>query len=195
MVGQMKANQCMKNHVVELERQINQGLRNHQAIIQNLERQFEYIKKTQRTKSLPHTTNTKPRQEFVYKSPSIRNKNDKGDVKFIEEDEIKPIPIMPNPNPIKSKPPTVSPFLKDYTVHIPYTNAKTFADDVLSNHVGDKELKSIDGIGNEVLTKKEKDDKGLSKEPNKEWKLSEKWFLATMKTFITIYGTQLKFHT
>ncbi|GJY15617.1 hypothetical protein Tco_0386039 [Tanacetum coccineum] len=31
---------------------------------------------------------------------------------------------------------------QDFTVHIPYTNAKTFKDDVLPNHVCDKELKS-----------------------------------------------------
>ncbi|GJY59073.1 reverse transcriptase domain-containing protein [Tanacetum coccineum] len=34
MASQTKANECMKNQVVELENQINQGLRNHQAIIE-----------------------------------------------------------------------------------------------------------------------------------------------------------------
>ncbi|GKA48283.1 hypothetical protein Tco_0741241 [Tanacetum coccineum] len=58
-----------------------------------------------------------------------------------------------------SSSPTVSPFLKDSIVHISYTNAKTFVDDVLLNNVGDKELKSVDGIGIRVLTKKEKNDK------------------------------------
>ncbi|GJS74431.1 hypothetical protein Tco_0707272 [Tanacetum coccineum] len=82
----------------------------------------------------------------------------KGDVKFFEEDKIKPNPTMPNLNPINSNPPTVSPFLKDFTM-LTYTNAKTFANVVLPNHVGDKDLKSIDGVGNRVLTKKEKDDK------------------------------------
>ncbi|GKD64797.1 hypothetical protein Tco_1306905, partial [Tanacetum coccineum] len=139
-----------------------------------LERQFKYLEKTQHTKSLLHTTNTKPRHEFIYKLPSIRNKNDKGDVKFIEEDEIKPIPTMPNPNLIHSNSQTVSPFLKDCTVHIPYTNAKTFADDVLLYNAGDKELKSIDGVGTRRMTKMEKDDSGMLKEPNKEWKLNEK---------------------
>ncbi|GJR31072.1 reverse transcriptase domain-containing protein [Tanacetum coccineum] len=43
MASQTKANERMKNQVVELENQINQGLRNHQAIIQNLERQFEFL--------------------------------------------------------------------------------------------------------------------------------------------------------
>ncbi|GJX38232.1 hypothetical protein Tco_0843832 [Tanacetum coccineum] len=56
-----------------------------------------------------------------------------------------------------SKSPTVSPFLKDCTVHIPYLNAKTFADDVLPNHVGDKELKSFGGIRNEVSKRKTED--------------------------------------
>ncbi|GKF00586.1 hypothetical protein Tco_0027509 [Tanacetum coccineum] len=152
---QMEANERMKNQVVELERQINQGLRNRQAIIENLERQFKYLGKIQPTKSLLHTTNTKPRHEFVYKPPSIRNENVKGDVKAIEEDEIKPIPTMPNPSLIKSNSSTVSPFLKDCTVHIPYTNAKKFTDDVLLNHVGDKELKSIDGVGTRRMIKKE----------------------------------------
>ncbi|GJU43386.1 hypothetical protein Tco_1200652 [Tanacetum coccineum] len=175
MAGQMEANERMKNHVVELERKINQGLRNRQAIIKNLERQFEFLeKKILRIKSIPRTTNTKPRHEFVYKPPSTRNENDKGDIEFIEEDEIKPIPTMPNPSLINSNSPTVSPFLKDCTVHIPYMNAKTFADDVLPNHVGDKELKSYYGVGNGRMTKKEKDDKGMPKEPNKEWKLNEK---------------------
>ncbi|GJU99179.1 hypothetical protein Tco_1328450 [Tanacetum coccineum] len=86
----LEANERMKDHVVELERQIDQGSRNRQAIIENLERQFEYLEKIQPTKSLPRTANTKLRHEFVYKPPSIRNKNDKGDAKFIEGDAIKP---------------------------------------------------------------------------------------------------------
>ncbi|GKC07441.1 hypothetical protein Tco_0999051, partial [Tanacetum coccineum] len=102
MASQTKANERMKNQVVELENQINQGLRNHQAIIQNLERQFEYLMKKQPSKSLPRATNTKPRHEIVYKIPSIRNDNDKGDVKFIKEEENKPNPTMPNPNLIMS---------------------------------------------------------------------------------------------
>ncbi|GKB08537.1 reverse transcriptase domain-containing protein, partial [Tanacetum coccineum] len=116
--------------------------RNRQAIIENLKRQFEFLeKKNFRIESLPRTTNTKPRHKFVYKPPSVRNENDKGDVTFIEEDEIKPIPTMPNPNLINSNSPTVSPFLKDCTMHFSYTNAKTFADDVFPNHVGDEEFK------------------------------------------------------
>nr|GEW09856.1 reverse transcriptase domain-containing protein [Tanacetum cinerariifolium] len=91
---------------------------------------------------------------------------------------IKPIPTMPNSNLISSNSPTISPFLKDCTVHIPYMNGKTFTDDVLSNHVGDKELKLIDGVGTGRMTKKEikKDgnDMGMPKELNKEWKLNEK---------------------
>ncbi|GKB86784.1 hypothetical protein Tco_0959056 [Tanacetum coccineum] len=63
---------------------------------------------------------------------------------------------------------------KDYTVHIPYTNAKTFADDVLLNHVGGEELKSIDGVGTGRMKKKEKSDNDVPKEPNKEWKMNEK---------------------
>ncbi|GJX14385.1 hypothetical protein Tco_0206143 [Tanacetum coccineum] len=117
--------------------------------------QFEYLEKIQPTKSLPHTTNIKPRHGIVYKPPSILNENDKGDVAFLEDEEIKPIPTKLNPSPIMSSSPTVSPFLKDSTMHIPYTNAKTFADVVLSNHVGEKELKYVDGVGYGVLTKKE----------------------------------------
>nr|GEX62115.1 UBN2 domain-containing protein [Tanacetum cinerariifolium] len=83
---------------------------------------------------------------------------------------------MPNPSPIKSNSPTKSPFLKDCTVHIPYTNAKTFADDVWLNHVCDMECKSIDGVGTGRMKKKEikKDDEGMQKEPSKERKLNEK---------------------
>ncbi|GJS63456.1 hypothetical protein Tco_0678020 [Tanacetum coccineum] len=137
--------------------------------------QFEYLEKIQPSKSHPHTINTKSRHEFVYNPPSVQN-NDKGDVKAIKEDKTEPILTMPNPSPIMSNSPTVSPFLKDCTVHIPYMNAKTFANDVLSNHVGDKELKSTRRIGNGVLAKKEikKDETGLPKELNKEWKLKEK---------------------
>nr|GEV70039.1 hypothetical protein [Tanacetum cinerariifolium] len=120
------------------------------------------------TKSLHRTTNTRPRHEFVYKTPSIQNENDKGDVAFIEEDEIKPILTVPNPKPINSNSPTVSPYLKDCTMHIPYTNTKTFADNVLLNHVGDEELNSIDGVGNREITKKNKDDNGVPKQHNKE---------------------------
>ncbi|GJU71294.1 hypothetical protein Tco_1262699 [Tanacetum coccineum] len=174
MARQTEANERMKNQVVELERKINQGLRNRQAIIQNLERQFESLnEKTRQTKSLPRTTNTKLRHEFVYRPPSIRNDNDKGDVLFIEADKIKHILTMSNPSLIMSNSPTVSPFIEDYTVYIPYMNAKMFADDVFPNHVGDKELKSFDGIGIRRITKNEKYHNGVTKEPKK-WKLNEK---------------------
>nr|GEZ56754.1 hypothetical protein [Tanacetum cinerariifolium] len=79
---------------------------------------------------------------------------DQGDVKAIKEDETEPIPTRPNPNPITSNSPTLPPFLKDCTVHIPYTNAKTFADIVLPNHVGDEELNSTDGVRTGKMTKK-----------------------------------------
>ncbi|GJV97337.1 hypothetical protein Tco_1548914 [Tanacetum coccineum] len=49
-----------------------------------------------------------------------------------------------------------------------------FIDDVFLNHVGGKELKSFDGVGIGRITKKEKNDMGLPKEPNKEWKQNEK---------------------
>ncbi|GJU63415.1 hypothetical protein Tco_1245250 [Tanacetum coccineum] len=177
MARHTKANERMKNQVVGLKRQINQGLRNRQAIIENLEKQFKYLdKKILRSDSLPHTTNTKPRHEFVYKPPSIRNENDKGDVKLIEEDEIKHIPTIPNPNLINSNSPIVPPFRDDCTVHISYTNAKTFANVVLLNHVGREDLNSIYGVGTGRMTKKEikKDNNDVSKEPNKEWKQNEK---------------------
>ncbi|GJS55036.1 reverse transcriptase domain-containing protein [Tanacetum coccineum] len=142
MTSQTEANERMKNQVVELKNQINQGLRNHQSIIQNLERQFRFLLPTE---SLPRTTNTKLRHEFVYKPPSIRNNNDKGDVKFIKVDETQLFPTMPNPNPIEANSPTVSPFPKDFTMHILYTDAKSIDDVVLLNHVGEKEFKSIVG--------------------------------------------------
>ncbi|GKD61428.1 hypothetical protein Tco_1298937 [Tanacetum coccineum] len=125
MAWQKEANERMKNQVVELELQIDQGLRNRQAIITSLERQ---------------------------------------------EDETQPIPTMPNPSLIMSKSPIELPSLKDSTVHILYTNAKTFVDNVLLNHVGGEELNSIDGVGTRKMTKKEieKVDMGLPKEPNKE---------------------------
>lgn len=113
----MAENESMKNQVEELERQIDQGKRNHQAIIQDMEEKQE----VHRNESLPHTTDSNPRHEFVYKPPPIRNEHDKGDVEFIEEDETESIPTMPNPNQIISSSPTVSPFLEDCTVHIPTT--------------------------------------------------------------------------
>ncbi|GJV52468.1 hypothetical protein Tco_1448209 [Tanacetum coccineum] len=119
---------------------------------------------------LPKTSSEEMMREWMARQAELneRMKN--------QEDKIKPILTMPNPNQINSNSPTISPFLKDCTVHIPYTNAKTFVDVVLLNHVGDKELNSIDGVGSGVLTKKQikKDDMGLPKEPNKEWKLNEK---------------------
>nr|GFB31313.1 hypothetical protein [Tanacetum cinerariifolium] len=177
MANQIEANERIKNQVVELEREVSQELRNRQVIIENLERQFECLKKIQQTESLPRTISNKPRHEVVYKPPSIRNENDKGNIKFIKEDETQPIPTMPNPNLIHSNSLTVSPFLKDCTVHILYTNAKTFSNDVLMNHdctvhilytnaktfsndvlmnhVGDKKLKSMDGVETGRITKKE----------------------------------------
>ncbi|GKB49397.1 hypothetical protein Tco_0900150 [Tanacetum coccineum] len=87
MARKIEANERMKDQVVKLERQINQGLRNHQAIIKNMKRQYKYLEKTKHTKSLHHTINTKPRHEFVYKPPSIQNENDKGGVAAIQKDE------------------------------------------------------------------------------------------------------------
>ncbi|GJU79165.1 hypothetical protein Tco_1276235 [Tanacetum coccineum] len=86
--------------------------------------------------------------KFSTNHPQSRNENDKGDVEFIEEDK--------------------------YTQGIMKENV--FEKDVLSNDVGDMELKSIDGIGIGRMTNKEikKDDKGMLKEPKKEWKLNEK---------------------
>nr|GEV93751.1 reverse transcriptase domain-containing protein [Tanacetum cinerariifolium] len=56
MAREMEANEDMKNQVVELEQKINQGLRNLQDIIENLERQFELLeKKILRIESLPHS--------------------------------------------------------------------------------------------------------------------------------------------
>ncbi|GKA97843.1 hypothetical protein Tco_0825737 [Tanacetum coccineum] len=95
-------------------------------------------------------TKNQPRHEIVYNIPSIQNDNDKGDVKFIEEEETEPNPTMPNQNLIMSISPTVSPFLKDCTVHILYTQEKVFEHDEISNHVGDKELISFVGIENEM---------------------------------------------
>lgn len=83
----MEANESMKNQVVELERQIDQGKRNHQAIIQDMEKNLKILGEKQEvhhTESLPHTTDSNPRHEFFYKSPSIRNENDKGDVEVID---------------------------------------------------------------------------------------------------------------
>ncbi|GKE10183.1 hypothetical protein Tco_1413734 [Tanacetum coccineum] len=162
MTSQTEENERMKNQVVELENQINQGLRNHQAIIKNLERQFEFLLPTE---TLPPATNTKLRHEFVYNIPSIRNDNDKGNVKFIEEEETEPNTTMPNPNLITSNSPIVLPFLKDCIVHIPYTQEKVFEHDVISNHVGDKELISFVGIENEVSKGNIEDTENL-KRPN-----------------------------
>ncbi|GJW52016.1 hypothetical protein Tco_0093367 [Tanacetum coccineum] len=78
---------------------------------------------------------------------------------------------MPNPNIINSNSPTVSSFLKDCIVHIPYMNAKTFTNDVLHNHVGNEELKSFDGVGTGRMTKK--DGMGMPQEPHEGWKLNE----------------------
>ncbi|GJX61380.1 hypothetical protein Tco_0294280 [Tanacetum coccineum] len=121
--------------------------------------------KIQRTKSLPHTTKPKSRQEVVertFKSSSNLNENNKGDVEIIEEDEIEPIPIMPNPSPIMFSSPTVSPLLKDCTVYILYTQEKVFEHDKMQNHVGDEELKSIGGDGIGGLKEKEiKNDKKI----------------------------------
>ncbi|GKC98602.1 hypothetical protein Tco_1168877 [Tanacetum coccineum] len=107
----------------------------------------------------------KPRHEIVYNIPSIQNNNEKGKVKFIEEEETEPNPTMPNPNLIMSNSSTVSLFHKDCTVHIPYTKEKVFEHDEISNHVGDKELISFVGIENEV-SKRNIKDTGNPKRPN-----------------------------
>nr|GEW86261.1 reverse transcriptase domain-containing protein [Tanacetum cinerariifolium] len=101
---------------------------------------------------------------------------------FLDEKDVctESLPRMKNVKPrheVVYKPPrSETRMIRDYTVHIPYTNAKMFADVVLSNHIGDKELKTNDDVGNGVLTKKEikKNDMGLPKELNKEWKLNDK---------------------
>ncbi|GJV52249.1 hypothetical protein Tco_1447990 [Tanacetum coccineum] len=125
-----------------------------------------YIKK-------PETSTKEMKREWMASQMEANKRmKNQGDVKFIEEDETQPILTFPNPNLINSNSPTISSFLKDYTVHIPYTNAKMFADDVLPNHVGDEELNSIDGVGTGKMTKK--NDNGMPKELNKEWKLNDK---------------------
>ncbi|GJU37038.1 reverse transcriptase domain-containing protein [Tanacetum coccineum] len=133
-----------------------------------------YMKDDMPIKFLPRTTNIKPRHEIVYNIPS--NDNNKGDVKFNKEEETEPNPTMPNPNPIEDNSPTLSPFPKDCTMHIPYTDAKTFADIVSLNHVGEKEFKSIVSDGIRVVTTKniKKNDMGLSKEPAIEWNMGRK---------------------
>ncbi|GJW93244.1 hypothetical protein Tco_0172916 [Tanacetum coccineum] len=79
---------------------------------------------------------------------------------------------MPNPNLIMSNSPTVSLFLKDCTVHIPYTQEKVFEHDEISNHVGNKELISFIGIGNEVSKGNIEDTENL-KRPNVSPSLAE----------------------
>nr|GEX78189.1 hypothetical protein [Tanacetum cinerariifolium] len=65
MASQIEANEDIKNKVVELESLINQGLRNYQAIIEDLERQFEFLeKKIQRIKPLPYTIKPKSIQKL-----------------------------------------------------------------------------------------------------------------------------------
>nr|GEZ96946.1 hypothetical protein [Tanacetum cinerariifolium] len=93
----------------------------------------------------------------------------KGDVKFIEVDETKPIPTVPNPKPINSNSPTISPFLR-ISPCISHTRMRRR----LPNYVGDKKLKSINDVGTGRIRKKEKYEKGMPKEHNKEWKLNEK---------------------
>ncbi|GJV72751.1 hypothetical protein Tco_1492746 [Tanacetum coccineum] len=172
MARQVEANENMKNQALELECQINQGLRNRQAIIENLGSQFKFLeKKNQPFESFPRTTKTKLRHEFVYKPPFIQNENDKGDVESIEDDEIKPILNMQNPNLSNSNSPSCCLFLR---IAPRISRTFLFEHDEMSNYVGDKELKLIDGVGTRRMIKKEKDDKGVPKETNKEWKLSEK---------------------
>nr|GEU60560.1 hypothetical protein [Tanacetum cinerariifolium] len=88
-----------------------------------------------------------------------------GDVKFIENEETEPNPTMPNPNLIMSNSSNVSPFLKDCTVHIPYTQENVFEHDEILNHVGDKELISFVGVGNK-LSKGNIEDTENPKRPN-----------------------------
>ncbi|GJV71402.1 hypothetical protein Tco_1491397 [Tanacetum coccineum] len=127
---------------------------------------------------------TKIDSEFLKIRKELKDMRDGRDVEFIEEYEIKPILTMPNPSLIMFNSPIGSPFPKDYTVHIPKIQEKVFKHDKMLNHVDDEELKSF----------VEKDEVGLPKEPNKEWKLNEKVVPAT-KTFINIDGTRLKFPT
>ncbi|GJS06997.1 hypothetical protein Tco_0363793 [Tanacetum coccineum] len=98
---------------------------------------------------LPKTSIEEMMREWMASQMKANERmKDQGDVKAIEEDEIKPIPTNSKPNPIMSNSPIVPPFREDCVLHISYTNVKMFADDVLPNHVGDKELKLIDGVGN-----------------------------------------------
>lgn len=150
--------------------ELDQGKRNHQAIIQDMEKKQE----VHYTESLPHTTDSNPRHEFVYKPTPIRNEHDKGDVEVIEE------PITTMSTPIITSSPTVSPFLEDCTMHIPTTellvDEKMFTHDESSNHVGNKELNAIVDVGNKVLKEKEikKQKKEVSKVPKRNGELERK---------------------
>ncbi|GJV16711.1 peptidase C48, SUMO/sentrin/Ubl1 [Tanacetum coccineum] len=80
----------------------------------NMKNQF-LEKKIQRTNFLPDTTKPKSGQDVVdgvYKPPSNRNENDKGDVEFIKENETQPIPIIQNSKLINSNSPTGEEFNK-----------------------------------------------------------------------------------
>ncbi|GJX53146.1 hypothetical protein Tco_0281515 [Tanacetum coccineum] len=109
-------------------------------------------------------------------------KNLERQLEFLEKKiwRAKPLPHSTYSNRITfeiySNSPTVSPFLKDCTMHIPYTNVKTFANEVLANHVGDKELKSFDGIRTGRMTKKENNDNGATKEHPYKLKFSISYF-------------------
>nr|GEW76123.1 hypothetical protein [Tanacetum cinerariifolium] len=114
MASQIKANERMKDHVVKLDRQIMQGLRNHQAMIEDLERKFNiFIRRS----SIPNPI-------LVPQVPNRDMSLSTNHPLLIEEDEIEPILAMTNPSPTMYNSPTVSPFAKDCTVHIPYTQKK-----------------------------------------------------------------------
>ncbi|GKB48105.1 hypothetical protein Tco_0898858 [Tanacetum coccineum] len=104
MASQIEANERMKKHAVELKRKINQGVRNHQAIIHHLERKLKFLNmemKVQRIISLPRTTIPKFIQEDVegiFKPPAIQNEHENNDVETVEEDDIELIPTMLNPS-------------------------------------------------------------------------------------------------
>nr|GEW07984.1 hypothetical protein [Tanacetum cinerariifolium] len=59
--------------------------------------------------------------------------------------------------------------------HINGTHMQMIQDNQFDGRIlTDTELNSIDGIGTGSINKKEKDDNGVPKEPNKEWKLNDK---------------------
>ncbi|GJW15060.1 hypothetical protein Tco_0019193 [Tanacetum coccineum] len=101
LVAQRSSNEFVRNQFFNLKTKIEQGLKNHQSVIQDLETKFGRISNqcsTRPTGSLPRNTQTNPKplpsNDKPYRPPPVQNKH--LNVIFTHSGKTYDLPVNPN---------------------------------------------------------------------------------------------------